>query len=119
MLIFILLAISFFIQAKAPYNPKIEILIHNNCMYGQALKILLDLSNTKYKVLDLEKHVDLVKDNKKIPKIYLNGKYIGGYKDSLNNWPYIFKSIPMEVDFSKLYDPEYVISKYGKKQVSN
>lgn len=98
-----------------PYNPKIEILIHKDCIYGKALKTLLDISHTGYKVLQPENNMNLLKDNKSVPKLYLNGKYIGGYKDAVKNWPYVFRSIPNESNFNNLFDPLYVLSKYGTK----
>lgn len=91
--------------------PDIKILSHQDCMYGKALKILLDYSGAKYADLDVLNHMDMIKNNKHIPKLYLNGRLVGGYQDSLSNWIYIFKKLPEPPE--NLGDPEYVIAKYG------
>ena len=55
----------------------------------------------------------LLKKDKSIPKVFLNKKLIGGYRDSLINWKIVFKMLPYEKDSKLLFDPNYVIGKYG------
>lgn len=97
------------------YEPDIKIITHENCVYSQALIALLDWSGTKYLKLDAVDHMNLLKKNKSIPKVFVNKKLIGGYKDSLKKWTFVFKKLPSEPNFNVLFDPEYVIAKYGQK----
>ncbi|ELA42061.1 uncharacterized protein VICG_00910 [Vittaforma corneae ATCC 50505] len=114
MLLHIFLISILCFQGNGKYDPKIDILIHKDCKYSQALKTLLDWSGTEYGILDMDKNMDLVNQDKHIPKVFINGKLIGGYRDSLNMWQYVYRKLPLELDFSRLYNPEYVISKYSK-----
>lgn len=97
--------------------PDIKILSHEDCMYSRALKVLLDYSGANYTELDVLKHMDMLKDDRHIPKLYLGKKLVGGYQDSLLNWIYIFKKLPEPPE--NLRDPEYVISKYGSNPSTN
>lgn len=97
----------------ARYEPQISVLVHHNCIFSRALKVLLDLSGTKYEILHPDRNKDLLKFSTKIPKVYLDGKLVGGYVDSLNNWTRIYRSLP-EPNVKNLQDPEYVMKKYGK-----
>lgn len=118
--IFLFLSLCFSITIQAisrphstAYNPKIKILTHKTCVYSQALIALLDISETPYTNLDVVEHMNLLRDDKHIPKVFVNGKLIGGYQDSLKNWTKIYKSLPYEQNFASLFNPDYVISKYG------
>jgi glutaredoxin len=90
--------------------PDIKILSHQDCIYSRALRVLLDYSGAKYTELDALKHMNMLKDDKHIPKLYLNERLVGGYQDSLLNWTHIFKKLPEPPE--NLKDPEYVISRY-------
>ena len=96
------------------YNPKLKILVHNDCIYSKALITLLDWSDTKYKKINVEDHINLLGKDKHVPKVYINNILIGGYQDSLKVWFYIYKKLPVESNFNNLFNPEYVISKFGK-----
>ena len=95
------------------YAPLIQILVHEDCVYSKSLIILLNWSGTPYEKLNLEENMQLLKNNKSIPKVFVNKKYIGGYRDSLINWKMIFKMLPNEKDPKSLFDPNFVIEKYG------
>lgn len=97
--------------AQLMSSPDIKVLSHQDCMYSKALKVLLDYSGSKYTDLDVLKHMDMIKSDKHVPKLYLDGNLVGGYQDSLSNWIYIFKKLPEPPE--NLRDPEYVISRYG------
>jgi len=97
-----------------PYPSKVTILVRHNCIFSRALKILLDLSNTEYDILPVEKNMHLTAFNTHIPKVYLYGKLIGGYRDSLDVWSSIFNSLPEGSNLKDLYNPQYVIDKYGR-----
>lgn len=98
------------------YKPHIKILTHENCAYSKALIALLDWSGTKYENLDVKNHMDLLKDDNHVPKVFINGKLIGGYQDSLKKWFYVYRKLPYEPQFSVLFNPEYVISKYSNNR---
>ncbi|KAM0679684.1 hypothetical protein GINT2_002092 [Glugoides intestinalis] len=98
----------------AQYQPEISILVHEDCVYSKALKVLLDWGNTAYKEMNVKDNLDLLKKNSKIPQVYIDGKNIGGYRDSLKSWQYVYRMLPLEPNFEKLYDPEYVVKKYKR-----
>jgi glutaredoxin len=97
------------------YAPAIKVLVHDDCIYSQSLIALLKWSGTPYEKLDLDKNQDLLKKDKHIPKVFVDSKLIGGYRDSIINWKMIFKMIPYESDPQKLLDPEYVVKTYSNK----
>lgn len=91
-------------------------MVHEDCIYSKALKVLLDWGNTTYKELNVKDNLELLKTSSNIPQVYIDGKSIGGYRDSLKKWQYIYRMLPLESDFEKLYDPVYVVEKYKKNQ---
>ena len=103
------------IFVMASLAPQIKILTHKDCQYSLALKILLDYSKAEYEELDVGSHMDMLKSDNHIPKLYLNGKLIGGYQDSLKSWEYIFKTLPERPE--KLKNPDYVNSTYGRVNI--
>lgn len=95
------------------YSPKIKVYVHKDCIYSKALLTLLDWSDTEYERVDVDKNLELLQKEKKMPQVFLDGKRIGGYQNSLKQWTTIYKMLPFEKDSGKLYDPEYVVAKYG------
>lgn len=89
----------------------VRILTHPDCKYSKALKILLDYTSSQYIELDFSKNINLIKNDNKIPKVFVDGRLVGGYRDSLNQWQAVYQRLPEPP--TNLYNPEYVISKYG------
>jgi len=91
--------------------PDIKVITHDDCIYSKALKTLLTYSGSKFRDLDAMKHMNLIKQDKHVPKVFLNGRLIGGYQASLLHWKEIFQKLPEPPE--NLKNPDYVVSKYS------
>lgn len=91
---------------------EIEVLGTSKCDFSNALRILFDYAQVKYKFIDAVENPKWIEKDKKVPRVYVDKRLIGGYRATLMNYRMFMPSLPDTLE--NLNDPEYVLKNKAK-----